>query len=474
MQPLHSTQNPAPPALLTDLYQLTMARGHMAANRLSAEGTFHLYFRRAPFGGSFAVLAGIDEAVRELAGFGFDRGALEWLGSSGELPAPFEPDFLELLERSPFQVSIDSMSDGDLVLPHVPIVRVTGPLWQAQLVETYLLNRIGFETLVATKASRVAHAAEGRPFLEFGARRAQGISASLGAARAAWIGGAAGTSNVAAAERYGIPVRGTHAHAWVQSFAGSASNGESELRAFRTFANSMPKGCVLLVDTYDTRLGVENAIRVADEMRARGEQLAGIRLDSGDLRELSRIARTMLDTAGFPDVSIVASDDLNEHKIAALVQDGAPIDTFGVGTSLVTGGTQSALGVVYKLGAVRESSDEPWKPVMKVSGGSSKLSLPGRLESRKVMANGTDGPKMIGQSIHLESEDLAGESLLRPAMVNGQLVPNAAPDLAAARDRARAGLAELPAAARDIEDPATLETVLSEPLTALREELSTP
>ncbi len=474
MQPPEMTPTAVPPALLTDLYQLTMARGHMAADRLSAEGTFHLYFRRAPFGGAFALLSGVEEAIQELGGFGFGHEALEWLGSSGALPAPFGAEFLDVLGGRPFQVSIDSMRDGDLVLPHVPIARVTGPLWQAQLVETFLLNRIGFETLVATKAARVAHAAEGRPFLEFGARRAQGVSASLGAARAAWIGGAAGTSNVAAAERYGIPVRGTHAHAWVQSFAGTGTNSESELRAFRAFADSMPKGCVLLVDTYDTALGIENAIRVAGEMRARGEELAGIRLDSGDLGELSRMARTVLDSAGFPNVSIVASDDLNEHKIAALLQGGAPIDTFGVGTSLVTGGTQSALGVVYKLGAVRESNAEPWKPVMKISGGSSKLSLPGRLEARKVMEEGPAGSTLTGHSIHLESEELAGESLLRPAMVKGEPLPEAAPNLAAARERARANLAQLPSAARDLENPAELRTVLSDPLVKLRQELSRP
>ncbi|MEZ6015722.1 MAG: nicotinate phosphoribosyltransferase [Planctomycetota bacterium] len=444
--------------LLTDLYQLTMARGHWRAGRLADEGVFHLYFRRAPFGGEFALAAGVSRAIDALNGLRFDADALRWLAT---LPRPdgqgalFEPEFLELLGQGPLALDVDAVPDGTVVLPQVPILTVRGPLWQAQLVETLLLNLVGFETLIATKAARIVHAAGAAAVLEFGARRAQGPGAALAAGRAAWIGGVAGTSNVLAARAFGIPVRGTHAHAWVQSFAGLDTNDATELAAFEAFARSMPDGCVLLVDTYDTRAGVANAIRVAQHLRARGHELAGIRLDSGDLDALSRAARAALDAAGFPRVRIVASDDLDEHRIDALVRAGAPIDVFGVGTRLVTGGAQASLGVVFKLAAVR-GPGEGWRPVMKLSEVTSKRSLPGPLQATRLRHAGV----LVGDHLALEGEGslepalgatppwTEAAPLHAPALRGGARVPGFPTELAEARERARAELAALPASAR--------------------------
>src|SRR5690606_5071352 len=240
-----------------------------------------------------------------------------------------------------------------------PILRVRGPILQAQLVETPLLTLVNYQTLIATKAARVVQAARGAPVLEFGLRRAQGIDGGLSASRAAYIGGCAGTSNVLAGKLLGIPVGGTHAHSWVMFH-------DSELDAFRAYAEALPGNCTFLVDTYDTLDGVRNAITVGKELRARGHELAGIRLDSGDLAHLSIEARKLLDEAGFPNAKIVASNDLDEHLIANIQEQGARIDTWGVGTKLVTGVGQCALGGVYKLGASRDEHGT-WREAIKLS-----------------------------------------------------------------------------------------------------------
>ena len=270
----------------------------------------------------------------------------------------------------------------------------------------------------------------------------------------------------------GIPVKGTHAHAWVQSFAGSGPVFDTERAAFDAFAESMPDGCVLLVDTYSTERGIENAILVARDLRARGHELSGIRLDSGDLVELSRHARRAFRDAGFPNVRIVASDDLDEHKITDLRAKGAEIDVYGVGTRLVTGGEQAALGVVYKLSAVRESASEAWRPVMKLSSNPAKRSIPGPGH----VARHTKDGQLIGDSISLGPDDpapLGGERapLLRPALRGGRLVPDYPVDLRSARERARAELDMLPDSALALDAPTNLVVELSEPLAALREEL---
>ena len=462
-------------ALLTDLYQLTMARGHWKAGRMAAEGTFLLAFRRAPFGGTWALASGVAGVLQLLDGLRFNEADIDALGA---LPGPsggalFEAEFLQVLrDMDGFDLCVDAVADGTVVLPNVPMVRVTGPLWQAQLVETLLLNAIGFETLIATKAARIVRAAGGAAVLEFGARRAQGFDASIGAARAAWVGGVAGTSNVLAGARLGIPVKGTHAHSWVQSFAGNGLALETERAAFDAFAESMPDGCVLLVDTYNTERGIENAIEVARDLRARGHELSGIRLDSGDLVELSCLARKAFTEAGFPDVRIVASDDLDEVKITELRARGAEIDVYGVGTRLVTGGEQAALGVVYKLSAVRESADEAWRPVMKLSSNRVKRSIPG---PGYVERHTLDG-KLLGDAISLGPDDpsaLGGEAtpLLRPALRAGRLVADYPIDLHAARARAKLELEQAPDLALDLDQPALIPVELSEQLSTLREQL---
>jgi nicotinate phosphoribosyltransferase len=458
-------------ALLTDLYQLTMARGHWKEGRMNAEGTFLLAFRRAPFGGTWALAAGVTAALADLEGLRFSAADLDALaGLPGPKDGPlFEPEFIAVLRAMDgFDLDIDAVLDGTVVLPGVPIVRVTGPLWQAQLVETLLLNRIGFETLIATKAARIVRAAAGAAVLEFGARRAQGPDASISAARAAWIGGVAGTSNVLAAARLGIPVKGTHAHSWVQSFAGSTDPYETERSAFEAFADSMPDGCVLLVDTYDTEAGIENAIEVARSLRARGHELSGIRLDSGDLVELSLHARRAFDQAGFPGVKVVASDDLDERKIRDLRASGASIDVYGVGTRLVTGGEQAALGVVYKLAAVRENASEPWRPVMKLSSTVAKRSLPGQIHVRRYV----DGGQISGDSLATdatEGSELRGkpEDLLKPAVRGGQRVDEFPTQLDGARERARLELARLPEGAHDLDHPVNVPVERSPRLLAL-------
>jgi nicotinate phosphoribosyltransferase len=369
-------------ALLTDLYQLTMACGYWKAGTADREAVFHLTFRRAPFGGGYAIASGITSAIHYLRGLQFTADDLAYLATlrdAGGGPL-FPAGFLDYLSAFRFACTVDAAPDGSLVFAHEPIVRVTGPIAHAQLVETALLTMINFETLIATKASRVVQAARGAPVVEFGLRRAQGIDGGLGASRAAYIGGCAATSNVLAGKRFGIPVIGTHAHSWVMFYG-------DELAAFRAYADALPGNCTLLVDTYDTLEGVRHAITVGHELRARGHELAGVRLDSGDLAYLSIEARRMLDEAGFPAARIVASNDLDETVIASLFEQGARIDTFGVGTRLVTAYDQPALGGIYKLGAARDEHGT-WREAIKLSEQPIKISNPGNLAVRRLRRGG--------------------------------------------------------------------------------------
>src|SRR5262245_20366034 len=323
------------PALLTDLYQLTMAQGYWRSGLAEREAVFHLTFRRCPFDGQFAIACGLATAIQWLSQFQFEGEDLGYLaqqtGSNGR--PLFDDGFLDFLRPQGLACDLDALPEGTLVFPHEPLVRVRGPLWQAQVIETALLNIINFQTLIATKAARICFAAQKDPVIDFGLRRAQGIDGGLAASRAAFIGGCHGTSNVLAGKIFGIPIRGTHAHSWVMAFG-------DELAAFRSYAAAMPNNCVFLVDTYDALHGVENAIVVGRELRSRGHDLLGIRLDSGDLAQLSNSARAILDAAGFTGTKIVASSDLDEHEIARLKRAGAKIEIWGVGTRLVTGHEQ--------------------------------------------------------------------------------------------------------------------------------------
>ena len=379
-------------ALLTDLYELTMAYGYWKSGMAEREAVFNLYFRKHPFGGDHTVAAGLAPLVDFVRGFHFDDSDLEYLhslhGADGE--ELFELDFLDALERMEFRCDIDAVPEGTIVFPQEPLVRVRGPLLQCQILETALLNIVNFQSLIATKAARVCKAAQGEPVLEFGLRRAQGIDGGLSASRAAHVGGCAATSNVLAGKLFGIPVRGTHAHSWVMSF-------DTEPEAFQAYADAMPNNCLFLVDTYDTIEGVRNAIETGRKLREQGHEMLGVRLDSGDLVELSRETRRMLDEAGFPEAAIVASGDLDEYAITALKKAGATVAVWGVGTKLVTAYDDPSLGGVYKLAAVRDE-DGAWSDRVKLSDDVDKISNPGVQQVRRLSIGG----RFVGDVIYDE------------------------------------------------------------------------
>ncbi|MBA3937853.1 MAG: nicotinate phosphoribosyltransferase [Planctomycetes bacterium] len=383
-------------ALLTDLYQLTMAYGYWRSGTAEHEAVFHLHFRKPPFGSGYTVAAGLGLALDWLRDFRFAADDLAYLATiPGNDGKPiFAAEFLDYLADLRLTVDIDAVPEGTVVFPHQPLVRVRGPILQGQLLETALLCLINFNSLVATKAARICQAARGEPVLEFGLRRAQGLDGALSASRAAYIGGCASTSNVLAGKRYGIPVRGTHAHSWVMSF-------DDELSAFEAYARAMPNNCVFLVDTYDTVEGVKHAITVARQLRARGHEIVGIRLDSGDLAWLSIQARALLDEAGFPKAVIVASNDLDERTIASIKDQGGTIAVWGVGTKLVTAYDQPALGGVYKLAAIRAPGGE-WRPKLKLSEQAVKVSNPGIQNVRRFSAGGEAVGDVIWDELHGE------------------------------------------------------------------------
>ena len=358
-------------SMMTDLYELTMLYGYSKNGMTKRRAVFDLFFRRqGPC--AYAVMAGLEQARQYLSELHFSQEDIAYLRGL----KIFDEDFLSWLLELRFECDVDAVPEGTFVFPGEPLLRVEGPLAQAQLVETALLNLIGHQTLIATKANRIVRAAQGGQVMEFGLRRAQGPDAGILGARAAVIGGCSSTSNTMAGMAFDIAVSGTHAHSWVGSFP-------SELDAFRAYSACYPDSCLLLVDTYDTlRSGVPNAIVVFKELRAQGHRPRGIRLDSGDLAYLSRKARQMLDEAGFEDVIICASNDLDEYLIRDLKLQGARIDLWGVGTKLITGGDSPALGGVYKLSALEE--DGVLAPRMKVSDNPEKITLPGKKDVYRV------------------------------------------------------------------------------------------
>jgi nicotinate phosphoribosyltransferase len=452
-------------ALLTDLYQLTMAHGYWRLGLAEREAVFHLNFRRAPFGGGYAIAAGLQPALELLEGARFEAGDLAYLATlSGNDGGPlFDPAFLDHLAGWRLRLDVDAIPEGTPVFAHEPLLRVRGPLLDAQIFETPLLNLINFSTLIATKAARVCSVAGDRPVLEFGLRRAQGIDGALLASRAAYLGGCAATSNVLAGRLHGIPVKGTHAHAWVMAFA-------DEREAFEAYAQVMPNNCVFLVDTYDTLQGVDRAIEVGRALAARGHRLAGIRLDSGDLAYLSIEARKRLDAAGFTDAAVVASNDLDEHLIESLDRQGAQIGVFGVGTKLATAYDQPALGGVYKLSAIRNEAGV-WEDRVKLSEQAIKVSNPGILQVRRYRRPGGElladmiyderRPPAAGPTIvdpldptrrkHLPA-DAEGEELLQAVLRDGRIVGKR-PSLDESRARCRRLLAELHPGVRRFEHP---------------------
>ena len=364
-------------ALLTDFYELTMAYGYWKSHSDKKEAVFHLFFRKNPFQGGFAVACGLEYALDYLKNFKPDKTDIAYLASlRGKDGKPvFEKEFLAYLGKLKLECDIDAAPEGTIVFPHEPLMRVKGKIIQAQILESALLNILNFQTLIATKAARMSIATRGEPILEFGLRRAQGIDGALAASRAAYIGGCAATSNVLAGKLFGIPVRGTHAHSWVMSF-------DSEAEAFQAYARTMPGNCTFLVDTYDTLSGVKKATEAGTWLRQQGHEMAGIRLDSGDFAPLSVKAREILDAEGFPNAFIVGSNELDENSIAGLKKRGASISVWGIGTRLVTAHGQPALGGVYKLAAIRKPKGE-WKYKVKISEEAAKDSIPGILQVRR-------------------------------------------------------------------------------------------
>ena len=350
--------------LMTDLYQLTMLAGYFEHGMHEKPACFDLFFRNNPYRGGYAVFAGLDPALRYLADLRFSDEDLAYLQSLGL----FSRRFLDYLQDFRFCGRVIAPPEGTAVFANEPLVTVEGSLAEAQFVETALLTIINFQTLIATKAARIQHAAGDGEVIEFGLRRAQGPDGGLGATRAAFIGGVSSTSNTWAGQVYGLPVKGTHAHSWVMAFA-------DELSAFRAYAKVFPAATILLVDTYDTlKSGLPNALIVARELREQGHELLGIRLDSGDLAYLSREARRLFDAAGFPGVKVVASNELDEYVIQSIRDEGGRIDIYGVGTKLVTAGGEGggALGGVYKLVSYADV------PRLKVTSDIAKATLPDR------------------------------------------------------------------------------------------------
>lgn len=386
-------------ALTTDLYELTMLAGYLEEGMTETPAVFDLFFRHNPFQGGYAVFAGLETALAYLEKLRFSEDELAYLESLGI----FRPRFLDFLRDFRFRGRVTAPPEGTAVFANEPLLTVEGNLAEAQFVETALLNIINFQTLVATKAARINHAAAGGAVIEFGLRRAQGPDGGLSVARAAYVGGVRATSNVLAGKTFGIPVKGTHAHSWIMAFP-------DELSAFRKYAEVFPDACILLVDTYDTlKSGLPNALTVARELRENGHELAGVRIDSGDLAFLSREARRLFDAAGFPRVRIVASNELDEQIIDSIRDEGGRVDIYGVGTKLATcmGEGGGALGGVYKLVRIGD------RPRLKVTSDLAKATLPDR--KRLIRAVAPDG-SFIQDVISLAGEEVRpGETVFDPA-----------------------------------------------------------
>lgn len=428
-------------ALFADLYELTMMAGYRQAGRADEPATFDLFHRHTPGGVEVVVAAGLEPALAWLERLSFDDDARAYLASLGL----FDDDVVEWLATVGFTGEVWAVPEGTPVFADEPLLRVTAPLAEAQLAETALLNLVSYSSLVASNAAQLAAVAGDKPLLEFGARRAHGPDGALTGSRAAYIGGCQSTSNVAAGRAFGLPVSGTQAHSWIMAFP-------DELAAFRAYAEAFPESTVLLVDTYDTiGQGVPNAVTVAGELAEGGHRLAGIRLDSGDLDDLSRRARALLDDNGLTDVKILASGDLDADRIAALEEAGAPIDGYGVGTSLMTAQADPAFSGVYKL------AEADGEPVVKISATPEKTTNPGR----KQVWRGEEGD-LIG----LDEETRSGRPLLEQVMRDGRRT-RPAPELASLQQRCREETAAVRRRVRD----GTWTVRATDQLQALRDQL---
>ena len=411
--------------MLTDLYQLTMNAGYFARGK-NDQATFDLFVRKLPKDWGFFIANGIEDAIDYATNIGFNEDDIEYLREQ----VLFEEDYLNSLRDFRFTGYIYAVREGTPVTANTPILRVTGPRMEAQLLETMLLNTINFQTMIATKANRVVNAANQAKVIDFGLRRAQEMDAAMKGARAAFIGGAVATSNVLAGKEYGIPISGTQAHSFVMSFP-------TELEAFRAYAQTFQNNSTLLIDTYDTVQGARNAVIVGKELEARGKKLGAVRLDSGDLADLSKQVRRVLDQGDLPYVKIVASNDLNEYKIAELIDRGARIDGYGVGTELITAKPVAAIPGVYKL-----VEDEDGAKIKLAEG---KKSYPGRKQVYRIEQNG----QFVEDVLALEDERINGTPLLERVVENGERkTPRR--DLREIRDYCLEQVAKMPAQAREL------------------------
>lgn len=445
-----------PSGLLTDLYQLTMAAGYFEAGKAADRATFELYFRHLPPHRNFILAAGLEQAVEYLLNLRFTAEEIDYLRGLPQFRRASQA-FFDMLGRFRFTGDVFAVPEGTPLFPGEPFLTVRAPLIEAQLAETYLLSTIGFQSLIATKAARIAHAGQGRDVVEFGTRRAHSPQAGLLAGRAAFIGGCTGTSNAEAGYRYGIPVFGTSSHSWVLSFA-------TEQESFAKLQSLLGDHTVQLIDSYDT---LEGARRAADL----GQPLWGVRLDSGDLIELSRGVRKILDDRGLRQAKIMATGDLNEYKIHDLVAAGAPIDIFGVGTELATSADAPALGVIYKM-AELQSPGQPPRYTLKLS--ADKATMPGakqvfRYAEHDLLARTSECPACPGGAGAADGEI---EALLQPVIVNGSPA-GPLPTAAEARAHAAACLKKLPSACHSLveESGAEWPVEISSELEALYEQV---
>ena len=436
-------------ALFTDLYQLTMAQAYYRSGQ-AKDATFSLFFRRFPTNRAYYVFCGLKTALDYLDSFAFSPDDIASLKERGE----FGDEFLDFLRDLRLTCGVRAMDEGQIFFPNEPVMEVSGPLIQCQLVETALINLVNLESMLATKAARVIDPAGDRIVADFSARRTHGMDAAFGMARASYIAGFAGTSNVGAAVRLGIPMLGTMAHSYVSSF-------DDETEAFRQYATSFPDSSTFLVDTYDTLTGVQNAITVALEMEAAGHSLRAVRLDSGDIDHLSRRARAMLDDAGLPHVQVFASGGLDEYSIDRLLNDGAPIGGFGVGTRAGTSADAPFTDFVYKL------VEYDGHPVMKLS--EDKVTLP---DPKQVFRRYDDSGKMSRDTIHHANEPPPAESrpLLKPVMENG-IRTHALPSLDEVRSFHADRMRELPNDLRGVRPSGSYRVDVSETLRALAMEV---
>ncbi|NLN50503.1 MAG: nicotinate phosphoribosyltransferase [Acholeplasmataceae bacterium] len=467
-------------SLLVDYYELTMANSYFV-NQRNELATFDLFFRNNPDRGGYAIMAGLQQVIQYINELSFSDEDIAYLRSKDT----FDEGFLNYLRNFEFTSTIYAIEEGTPIFPHEPVLRVTGPIIECQIIETMLLLTINHQSLIATKTSRIVHAAQGRSIMEFGSRRAQGYDAANFGARAAYIAGAVGTANTLVDRLYKIPAIGTMAHSYVQSF-------ETEYEAFLTYAKTYPKNTLLLVDTYSTlNSGVPNAIKVAkDYLEPHGYRLKGIRIDSGDLAYLSKQARQMLDDAGLFDCQITASSSLDEYIIQDLIRQGAKIDSFGVGERLITSKSDSVFGGVYKLSALQENGE--WIPKMKISDNIEKTTIPGNKMLYRLFDQSN---KAIADVITLEEEiidenqpyllfdpnfpwkqklveNFKAVKLLKPIFVKGKQVYHS-PELKAIRNYCAEQLATLWDEVKRFENPHLYYVDYSQALWDLKQTLLT-